>query len=125
MPSLYHYTCDHRAPLVRADGLVVPAHHLRRDDGRPNPVALIPWCAFAWFTDLEVPIRAALGLTSDLVACDRTEYRFRAIEGARLVHWTDIRRRYGWAEILETAPGARPAHWYVSADPVPVIEAPQ
>jgi hypothetical protein len=133
MNSYWHYTCGHRAPLIRDDGYVLPGHKVQRDPGTPSPIGAIPWAAYAWFTDLDLPARVptldpmrdALGLTMDLLRCDRVEYRFRAIEGARLIHWVDIRRNYPWSQFLEAAPGARPAHWYVSVDPVPVIEAPR
>jgi hypothetical protein len=121
MSALFHYTCAHRAPGIRDDGLVIPGTKQQRDDG--SPIGAIPWATFAWFTDLDVPIRDALGLTMEILRCDRTEYRFRAIEGARLIAWTSVRRNYVWSPFLEAAPGARPAHWYVSVDPVPVVEA--
>lgn len=124
--AYFHYTCDHAAPLIRDDGLVIPGHKIQRDGAYPvGGVNTIPWAAYAWFTDLAVPIRDALGLTQELIRCDRTEYRFRAIEGARLIRWVDIRRNYPWSQFLEAAPGARPMHWFVSVDPVPVIEAPR
>lgn len=124
MTALYHYTCAHRAPLVRADGVVIPGHHQKRDPGYSSGIRAIPWAAFAWLTDLEVPAREPLGLTMDLLRCDRTEFRFRAVEGAVLVPWVSVRRMYPWSVYLEQA-GARPAHWYVSPDPVPVIESPR
>jgi hypothetical protein len=87
---------------------------------------LPPWGVFAWFTDMPTPNRDALGLTSTILDCDRTAYRFRAELGGDLMRWTSVRRGYpGWAYELENAYGARPMHWYVSRDPVPVIEAPR
>lgn len=118
----YHYTCGHRAPGIREDGVVIPGHHL---PSASPLISGIPWARFAWFTDLDVPIKDALGLTSDLLICDRTEYRFRALDPDRLVAWMSIRLNYEFRHWLEAAPGARPAHWYVSRDSVPVIEAPR
>lgn len=119
MTSYWHYTCAHSVEGIRDAGMVLPGHKL---PGASPRLIGIPWAAYAWFTDLEVPIRDALGLTQDLLVCDRAEYRFRAIEGARLIAWVTIRRNYPWSVFLEAAPGARPAHWYVSVDPVPVVE---
>jgi hypothetical protein len=122
MPSYFHYTCEHRAPGIRDDGLVYPGH--KQTHGANADILGIPWAAYAWFTDLAVPAREPLGLTNEILVCDRTAFRFRAIDGARLVPWISIRRNHPWAGYLETG-GARPAHWYVSVDPVPVIEAPR
>lgn len=117
--DLWHYTCAHQAPLIRADGYVRPVRDLAA------PARHVPaWGAFAWFTDLAAPIREALGLTSWSLDCDRTAYRFRVEPGVEVVAWMSVRREYPWAWRLESEPGARPAHWYVSAEPVPVREAP-
>lgn len=105
---LYHYTCEHRARLIREDGSVRPGWQL----GAPPE---IPWARFAWFTDMAVPARDALGLTSEILTCDRTEYRFEAAYvPPELVPWVSVRQGFRWAEYLESAPGARPAHWWVS-----------
>ena len=122
MPDLFHFTCAHRAPLIRADGYVRPLAELL--DTEPARL-VVPWGAFAWFTDLAVPIRDALGLTSSILKCDRTEYRFRVFPPVEVTQWASVRREFPWAWELETADGARPMHWWISADPIPVIEAPR
>jgi len=108
----YHYTCDHGRRLIT--GTIVPADSLGRypNDG--------PWI-YAWFTDLSRPNRAALGLTSHTLTCDRTAYRYRVTDGRDLIHWTHVRRDHAWAEELESAPGARLMHWWVARHPVPVV----
>jgi hypothetical protein len=120
--DLYHFTCEHRVQHIRNDGIVVPGHHQKRDDGLPQ--AAIPWAAFAWFTDLPVPSREPLGLTMDLLRCDRTEFRFRAITEGSLMPWLTVRRSYPWRHFLES-PGTRPGNWFVSTESVPVIEDPR
>ena len=120
--DLYHFTCSHRVQQIRDEGMVVPGHHLIGDDGLRTTA--IPWAGFAWFTDLAVPARLPLGLTSDLLICDRTEYRFRALAGSSLVPWMTVRRSHPWRVFLESA-GARPANWYVSPEAVAVVEDPQ
>lgn len=109
--ALYHYTCDHGHNLIR--GTVVPADILGRyaNDG-PH--------IYAWFTDLAHPNRDALGLTSRILTCDRTRWRYRVTDARDLIHWTHVRRDHPWSEVLESAPGARPMHWWVSRHPVPV-----
>lgn len=120
--DLFHFTCDHRVQGIRNDGVVIPGRHQRRDAGLP--ATGIPWADFAWFTDLAVPAREPLGLTMELIRCDRTEFRFRAISGSSLMPWLEVRRSYPWRHFLESA-GTRPGNWYVSAESVPVIEDPR
>jgi hypothetical protein len=112
LPPLFHYTCDHGHQGI-GEG---PAGILLPNDG------------LVWLTDLESPVREALGLTSHTLSCDRTQYRYRAT--AALAHvrpWTEARRqvRREVREALEAAPGAMPMHWWVSAWPVLVTYAPQ
>lgn len=112
--DLWHYTCDHGLQGIKASGWVVipAAAQLGSLQGTPGE--------FAWFTDLSHPLREGLGLTSTILACDRTEHRLRVLDSAPIVPWTKVRRSWGWAAELESAPGARPAHWYVAAEPVRV-----
>lgn len=116
-PQLYHYTCRHAAAKIhgfgRSDGMLIP---------QPQPYTLH---AVLWLTDLETPDRDALGLTSHMLNCDRTEVRFavrpddlkwamRYASWARAVHLRRADR-----EALETAtPGLLPAHWFVSLVPL-------
>lgn len=115
MTALYHYTCDHGHSLI--DGVVIPATFQTQDAlGGPGE--------YAWFTDLSVPIRDALGLTSTILDCDRTAHRYRVLDAECIRPWREARRVYRWGVDLEQAPGARPAHWYVSTEPVPVVYDP-
>lgn len=110
MKALYHYTCgDHGGPLIAEAGEVRPGS----------------W-GLAWFTDLAVPDRAALGLQGPLARCDRTRYRFRATEEEHLVPWVAVRRNHPKvAALLEATPGVRLMHWWVSTRPVPVMLDPR
>jgi hypothetical protein len=103
MTALYHYTCSHRLPGILKAGLV-----------KPNPVT-----GWAWFTDLDVPVRDALGLTSDMLGCDRTEHRLTVLDGGP-VPYVSIRRQLPrlMREGLESSPGALLMHWWVSPQPV-------
>lgn len=115
MGNRYHYTCDHGRRSIR--GTVDPAATLGRYDVDG------PWI-YAWFTDLTRPLRDALGLTSHILTCDRTAHRYRVTDTRDLVHWTHVRRDHPWAEELESAPMARPMHWWVARHPVPVTYDP-
>lgn len=114
--DLYHYTCDHGHQAIGAAGSILPGARLT---DRPTP-----WPArFVWLTDLERPLRQALGLTSYVLSCDRTRFRYRATDTSMVAPWWAVARHLPREvrEELEGAVGARPAHWYVSAEPVPVV----
>lgn len=108
---LYHYACAHAAPQIRRSGVI-----------RPNPVARL---RLAWFTDLRVADRQALGLTSHMLACDRTEYRFTVAPADNLLWWPDWCRAngLGWRQrdLYEGTTDAQPGHWWVSSEPQRVI----
>lgn len=119
---LFHFTCEDRYPMILRSGELVPGPH-----------------GFVWLTDLEVPIRDALGLTSQILSCDRTAHRVSVDtvrlavgRGQRIDWWPTIRRellRGGagarvreWIADLEEVDGARPAHWWVSLESLPIRE---
>ena len=112
MASLYHYTCSHAAPLIKRDGLL-----------KLHPQPLLGGMPLIWFTDMDAPDRAALGLTSHTLKCDRTAFRVDVEAGDAIVRWfafarplpIEARRR------LEFAPGVLPAHWYVSRSPYRIL----
>ena len=107
MTLLYHYTCAHRVNQIRTSGVL-----------RPNGVVF----CLVWLTDMELPDRLALGLTSQILRCDRTEYRVTVDTDA--ARWVDYARNVPLEarRALEFAPGALPMHWWVSTEPVPVVE---
>lgn len=110
--KLYHYTCAHSVPGIEKD---------RWLKGRAWP--FLPEAGeLVHLTDLDVPDRAALQLTSYTLNCDRTEYRVTCWT-TEAIHWpkfartipVDVRRE------LEDEPGALPMHWYVCRMPVAVL----
>lgn len=109
--KLYHYTCCDRAEMIRRDRWL-----------RPNPQPALDGLELVWLTDLDVPDRHALGLTSLSLNCDRIEHRI-AVD-AVAVHWPVFARRLPVHQRrpLELSPGALPMHWYVATIPVPVLE---
>ena len=117
LPTLYHYTCDHGRDGIDACGYVKPGCYLSDQPSK------MPWPSrFAWFTDLSVPIKGALGLTSNFTTCDRTAHRYRVLAADDIEQWTDRRRALApeQRDWLELAPGARPRHWYVTTSRVAV-----
>lgn len=105
---IYHYTCDdHGRPGIERDGVIRPGI-----DG------------FAWFTDLDVPHREALGLTMHYTRCDRTAHRFEIDpDDPALTPWTVARRAVppAYRAALDASPGALLRHWFVAETPVRVI----
>lgn len=107
----YHFTCSHSVPHILAEGVVRPSGH----------GSLVG--RFAWFTDLPVCERQVLGLTSQILSCDRMEHRF-TVDPGPIRPWMSERLGLPWhlVEQLESAPGVMPRHWYVSTEPVGVLE---
>jgi hypothetical protein len=121
-PTLYHFTCDHAWALLGNAGKLRPA----RDQTTTLPDNWWP-ADYVWVTDLAHPIRDALGLTNTLGApavCDRTAHRYRVTDTADCVPWTVVRRTVQNPGLLESAPGVRPRHWWVSPHWVPVVYDP-
>lgn len=78
-----------------------------------------------WLTDLAWPRRFALGLTSTVITCDRTEWRMTVQDSPDITPWATFAdaahlerqfRRY-----LEF--GRASEHWFVSVNPLEVITA--
>ena len=119
--TLWHYTCEHSRNLILESGRLLPAQALvvERD---------LPWQArLVWLTNLASPHPpAALAIDprqQTLARCDRTAFRFRVLYPDACIWWPSWRREHKPpdAQDLESAPGARPAHWWVSSEPVPVV----
>lgn len=107
---LYHFTCEHGAERIVQEGLL-----------RPNPL-LKP--SVIWLTNLSDAPREWLGLTSIILECDRTQYRFSAEveEPERYVDWAKrVRLSRRVRDAWELAPGALPMHWWISETPLPVL----
>lgn len=106
---LYSYTCDHGKEGILASGSILKPN--MRGDG------------LVWLTDLPVADRAALGLTSYILRCDRTRWRF-TVDSRQpgITAWVDWCRAHRITRQLreryEGTYGARPLHWWVSDRPV-------
>jgi len=114
---LYHYTCSHGHDSLGAGGLLQPGSTLA-------PQLNMPWMTeFVWLTDMAVPERDALGLTMRVTRCDRMRYRYRVADDNGVLPWTVVARTLhrGFRDEVESAPGVRPAHWFVSRSPVPAV----
>lgn len=98
---LYHYCCHHSAYAIEHDRFTL----------RPG------LDGFVWLTDLDVPDRRGLGLTSRILSCDRTECRFVVDEPIEVERWIDVRRALPRPLVrdLEADPRVLLAHWYLTA----------
>jgi hypothetical protein len=109
---LWHFTCSHSVDDIKRMGSLRP---------HPHPLLDVP---LVWLTDLEHPFREALGLTSHMLMCDRTEHRFQVADTLSAVWWPAYARNHHIDRRtrgeLESAPGAMPAHWWVTAESVPI-----
>jgi hypothetical protein len=111
-PTLYHYTCADHAPTIDAELLL-----------RPNEHPLLPGIPLVWLTDLDTPVRDALGLTrGTLITCDRTTHRFTVADPSACIPWVALARLLPrHVRDAFEAPPAMPMHWWVSASPIPVL----
>lgn len=123
MTALWHYTCEHGHRDLLADPYVRPVGAIPGVDAASLADLPADLARFGWFTDLDVPMVDVLGLTRRTIACDRTQYRFRATAAGDVTPWTAVRRAVDVKvrRSLEGAHGAMPRHWYVSERPVPVV----
>lgn len=113
MPALYHYTCTHRAELIDPAGGVL----------MPTPHPLLGAQPLLWLTTSAAAHRAALGLSSHLLSCDRMAclYRLTDEHAEEVYSWAWVRATLPRSGVLrlEAARGARPALWWVSLIPQP------
>jgi hypothetical protein len=112
--KLYHYTCDHRVAAIRDSRWLMPHKQVQF----PHKPLLI------WLTDMEVPDRFGLGLTSYSLGCDRTHFRVTASAiDHEVTHWPAYARGLAGAarRVVEAADGVLPMHWWVAEVPLPVV----
>jgi hypothetical protein len=126
MIGLYHYTCQHGRDAIGEAGTLLAPEQVQPGHAARLPPHMRELSWFIWLTDLDVPHRDALGLTSHSLACDRTRYRYRVADTSHARRWTQLRSSChpGMVEALESAPGAMPAHWWIATHPVRVHYAP-
>lgn len=110
--QIWHYTCDHGAPGIRRDGIV-----------KPNAHPMLGGLPISWWTDLGPEHRHDIGLTSDMLTCDRMAHRFQVKDPAALDWWPHLARHLRVPRHLrdQFEGGRLPAHWWVSLKPVEVI----
>ena len=113
MTGVYHYTCRHTAKRIGRRGVLVP-----------TPQPFLGGVELVWLTDLADPDREGLGLTSNMIACDRTEVRYRVLDASTVQAWRTYKLRLDRSHVSALEFGHRHGSWYVSTAPVPVELAP-
>jgi len=113
-PILYHYTCRDAMAGIARDRRIVPHVH--------------PWLPelgkVIWLTDVEgfaLTTPEQIGLTSNVLRCDRTEFRYAIntamIDGLRW--WPRARRRCDPLLVSALERHARPSRWWVTSTAIP------
>jgi hypothetical protein len=102
---LWHYTCKHVAARIdRAGGVLRPVPQFLLT-GQP---------VLVWLTDLAVPDPDALGLTANVLTCDRTEIRYAVPWPERVRPWIEYRDCLDPTEVALLEIGHDPVHWFIS-----------
>lgn len=115
---LYHYTCAHAAPKIAKAGVLFPFPH--------RMLPQVP--AMVWLTDLDQPVRAALGLPPIQRGCNRVQFRVTVdVEPGpngpfRWPWWARrgnvFQKQYSAVEV--NCPGSLVAHWWLALGQVPI-----
>lgn len=80
---------------------------------QPQPQPTLGGVRLLWLTDLMVPRREALGLTSSLLSCDRLAHRYR-VDVTDAVPWHDWKLGVSHAAIARLElPDTMPSAWFV------------
>lgn len=127
MTNLYHFTCQHGRDGIGDSGqLLIPREVRNQHSNRTELHGMYAELdGLIWMTDLDRPHREGLGLHNEFTACDRAEHRYVVVDGGA-VRYVTVRRTLNrtLADLLESAPGAMPMHWWVATSPVAVEYAP-
>lgn len=114
----HHRTCEHRAPKIEAEGVLLP-----------NPHPLLGRMPLIWLTLSPTASRAALGLSSHSLQCDRMAHLFRVADedASKVMPWQEFKTLNSMTEYvefmrrLEATRGVRPLVWGVAFEPVRVV----
>lgn len=111
---LWHYTCEHAAPKIRAAGMLHGSAHRMLPQIGP----------IVWLTDLDIGARVQLGLPPIQPDCDRVAYRVQ-VELEEPIRWASWARRNlpkaQWTAVEANCPGSLVAQWWLSLASVPIV----
>lgn len=105
-----HFTCEDGHRGIIRDGMI-----------RPNRHPLLGGPSVIWLTREKFPKRAALGLTSHSLSCDRMAHRIE-VDPDHALHWDAAKGMFNPIAVqqLESARGARPSSWWVTFEAIPI-----
>jgi hypothetical protein len=113
----HHRTCEHRVDKIEAEGVLLPGEH-----------PLLGRMPLIWLTVSATASRAALGLSSHTLRCDRMAHLFRVVDedASKVMPWQTFKTLPSLApylpfmQRLEATRGVRPLVWGVAFEPVRV-----
>lgn len=131
MRPLYHYTCEHHAQNLARTGRLVAGWDLAALSTQialtVNPLTNLT-SKLIWMTDLpDVTQETAhmVGLTMELVKCDRTEYRFRVLQSPGITPFDMLKvPPFMQNALRELRKGVACNHIFVGTRPVQVVHQP-
>ena len=110
--TYYHYTCDHGRRSIGDSGNL-----------KPHGIGDMP--VVVWMTDLADPDVIGLGLTSEILSCERWTYRYRVTDERPVVPYAEIQHSiHPRAQLALHHLGSLPQHWFVSFRPLSAIYDP-
>lgn len=119
MTAWYHRTCDDRYVLIEEDGWTL----------RPYPQPVLRGMSLIWFSSSPASSRAALGLSSATLSCDRMAHLLRVVpeDEGKIAWWGDVMRAdvmvpyLPGARRLMAARGSLPGTWGLASEPIRVV----
>lgn len=125
-PTFWHYTCAHGRQgigtlgVLRSPGVLKPE---ARRPGLSEDERLM--LALIWVTDLPVPDIEGLGLTKQILSCERWTHRYRITNHRPIMPFADMQYRFSLDAQMDLLTGdAKPEHWFVSWKPLPAVYDP-
>lgn len=110
--TFYHYTCDHGRRCIGDSGKLMP--HGSED----MPLVV-------WMTDLAEPDIIGLGLTSEILPCERWTYRYRITDERSVLPYTEIQHLiHPQVQLSLHHAGSLPQHWFISFQPLSAVYDP-
>lgn len=70
-----------------------------------------------WLTDLSEPLPDQVGLSSEILSCNRLEHRI-TVQSKAVNSWSDLRSKVANDVLRDLEAHAEPNHWFVARRPL-------
>lgn len=118
---LFHYTCDHGRDAIGTEGFIAPPRIHSPEVAERYPEELAWLADVVWLTNQPHPDPIALGLTSEILDCDRTRWRYRVTDSMGCESYMLAARSWLPRSAWQLTVGDhRPGLWWVARGWVPV-----